>query len=86
MHISHLVGCLVVHDQLAIHEVEAVGLGLERVLDHIVYCSQQHTRISHRRSYNDLCGQGTYLGPRSEVVSYRLSPSCWWIQECRSRR
>jgi hypothetical protein len=40
MHISHLVGCLIVHDQLAIHEVEAVGLSLERVLDHIVYCSQ----------------------------------------------
>lgn len=31
------------HDQLAIHEVEAVGLGLERMLNHIVYCSHQHT-------------------------------------------
>ena len=39
MRISHLVGRLVVHDQLAIHEVEAVGLGLERMLDHIVYCT-----------------------------------------------
>jgi hypothetical protein len=27
-----------VHDQAVVHEVEAVRLGLERVLDHVVHC------------------------------------------------
>jgi hypothetical protein len=34
---TNLVGCLVVHDQLAVDEIETVRLGLVRALDHVVY-------------------------------------------------
>jgi len=32
----YLVGCLVVHDELAVDEVETIRFGLERMVNHVL--------------------------------------------------
>jgi len=55
--IVYLVGGLVVHDELSVDEVEAVRLGLERVVDHVFYCENKHAKPDEHREFGSLCKQ-----------------------------